>query len=133
MKSILLIDDEKEICESIKMILEYENYYVEYTTDSEKGIEKLKYNSYDSLLLDIQMPGKNGFEILDWIRQNEIDIKVIIISAHNSVENAVRATKLGAFDFLEKPIDRDKLLISVRNSINQSQLVKENKKLKQDE
>ncbi len=132
MKSILLIDDEKEICESIKMILEYENYYVDYTIDSEKGIEKLKYNSYDTLLLDIQMPGKNGFEILDWIRQNEIDIKTIIISAHNSVENAVKATKLGAFDFLEKPIDRDKLLISVRNAINQNELLKENKKLKKD-
>ncbi|MFA3781983.1 sigma-54-dependent transcriptional regulator [Melioribacteraceae bacterium 4301-Me] len=132
MKSILLIDDEREICESIKMILEYENYHVDYTTDSNEGIKKLNENSYDALLLDIQMPNTNGFEILDWIQQNEIDIKTIIISAHSSIENAVKATKLGAFDFLEKPIDRDKLLISVRNAISQNQLQKENKKLKKD-
>lgn len=130
MKSILIIDDEKEICESIKMILEYEDYSVDYTTDSSKGIQKLEYGSYDALLLDIQMPYKNGFEVLNWIREKEILIKVIMISAHASVQNAVNATKLGAFDFLEKPIDRDKLLISVRNAVEQSVLIKENKKLK---
>ncbi|PKL83140.1 MAG: Fis family transcriptional regulator [Ignavibacteriae bacterium HGW-Ignavibacteriae-3] len=130
MKSILVIDDEREICESIKMILEYEDYHVDYTTDSAKGLQKLEFGNYDALLLDIQMPGKNGFEVLTWLRAKEIEIKVIMISAHASVENAVKSTKLGAFDFLEKPIDRDKLLISVRNAVEQSTLLKENKKLK---
>jgi DNA-binding NtrC family response regulator len=130
MKSILIIDDEQQICESIKMILEYENYSVDYTTDSQKGIQKLDYGMYDALLLDIQMPGTNGFEILNWLKEKKNEIKVVIISAHASVQNAVIATKLGAFDFLEKPIDRDKLLISVRNAVEQTNLLKENKKLK---
>lgn len=132
MKSILVIDDELEICESIKMILEYEDYSVDYTTDSTKGVQKLEYGSYDVLLLDIQMPGKNGFEILKWLKEKESEIRVIMISAHATVQNAVTATKLGAFDFLEKPIDRDKLLISVRNACEQSNLIKENKKLKKE-
>ncbi|TSA29531.1 MAG: sigma-54-dependent Fis family transcriptional regulator [Ignavibacteriales bacterium] len=132
MRSILVIDDEREICESIKMILEYEDYLVDYTTDSYKGLQKIEYGNYDALLLDIQMPGKNGFEVLNWLLEKEIDMKVIMISAHASVENAVKSTKLGAFDFLEKPVDRDKLLISVRNAVEQSSLVKENKKLKKE-
>ena len=130
MKSILVIDDEREICESIKMILEYEDYLVDYTSDSGKGLLKLESGNYYALLLDIQMPGKNGFEVLSWLNEKGVDLKVIMISAHASVENAVKSTKLGAFDFLEKPIDRDKLLISVRNAVEQSALSKENKKLK---
>jgi two-component system, NtrC family, nitrogen regulation response regulator NtrX len=130
MKSILIIDDEPEICESIKMILEYEDYYVDYTTDSAKGLNKIEYGNYDVLLLDIQMPDKNGFEVLNWVKEKLIDIKIIMISAHASLENAVKSTKLGTFDFLEKPIDRDKLLISVRNAAEQAHLTKENKKLK---
>lgn len=132
MKSILIIDDEREICESIKMILEYEDYLVDYTTNSFEGLSKIEYGDYNALLLDINIPGKNGFEILNFMKEKEIDLKTIIISAHGSVENAVRATKLGAFDFLEKPIDRDKLLISVRNAVSQSNLIKENKKLRKE-
>ncbi len=130
MKSIIIIDDEKEICESIKMILEYENYHVEYSTDSEEGFNKLRYFDFDALLLDIQMPKLNGFEVLKKIRDNNIQISTIIITAHSSLENAIKATKLGAFDFLEKPIDRDKLLITIRNAVNNSKLIKENKNLK---
>jgi len=130
MKSILVIDDEKEICESIKMILEYEDYSVDFTTDSAKGLQKIEYGSFDALLLDIQMPGKTGFEVLSWLKEKKYDLKVIMISAHGSIENAIKATKLGAFDFLEKPIDREKLLISVRNAVEQSNLLKENRKLK---
>ena len=130
MKSIIIIDDEKEICESIKMILEYENYHVEYSTDSEEGFNKLHYFDFDALLLDIQMPKLNGFEVLKKIRDNDIQISTIIITAHSSLENAIKATKLGAFDFLEKPIDRDKLLITIRNAVNNSKLIKENKNLK---
>ncbi len=130
MKSILIIDDEKEICESIKMILEYEDYSVDYTTDSNKGLEKLEYGIYDALLLDIQMPEKSGFDILKFINEKNLDIKVIVISAYANIQNAIQATKLGAFDFLEKPIDREKLLISVRNAVEQLNLIKENKKLK---
>lgn len=132
MKSILVIDDQREICESIKMILEYEDYSVDYTTDSSKGLQKIEYGNFDALLLDIQMPGKTGFEVLNWLKEKGSDLKVIMISAHGSIENAIKATKLGAFDFLEKPIDREKLLISVRNAVEQSGLLKENKKLKKE-
>lgn len=130
MKTVFIVDDEKEICESIKMILEYEDYHVEYSTDVFQAMEKLKFDSYDTLLLDIQMPGKNGFEFLEWMNSESINIPVIMISAYSSLNNAVKATKLGAFDFIEKPIEREKLLISIRNSIKQIELVKENKHLK---
>ncbi len=131
MKSILIIDDEKEICESISMILEYEDYNVDYTTDAESGLKKIEYNNYDALLLDIQMPKMTGFEVLNWIKQNQIEISTIMISAHGNLENAIKATKLGAFDFIEKPIDRDKLLISIRSAVGTTHLIKENKKLKE--
>ncbi len=132
MSRILIIDDEIEICESLKMILEYENYSVDYTTNPDEGIKKLENMPFDVLLLDIQMPGKSGFEILKWITENNLLISVIIISAHGSVENAIKATKMGAFDFIEKPIDRDKLLISIRNALKTSSLIKENEQLKKD-
>ncbi len=132
MKSILIIDDEVEICESIQMILEYEDYAVEYFTDATKGLARLEEASFDAMLLDIQMPGLNGFEVLQQIREKELSINVIMISAYSSLENAVKATKLGAFDFIEKPIDRDKLLIAIRNAAKNASLVKENKKLKAD-
>ncbi len=130
MNSILIIDDEKEICESIKIILDYEGYNVNYSTSASTGIAKLSEQQYSCLLLDIQMPEMNGFEVLNKVKENNRDISVIIISAHGSVENAIKATRLGAFDFIEKPIDRDKLLISIRNGVEQTNLLLENKEIK---
>ncbi|MBW2998072.1 response regulator, partial [Candidatus Woesearchaeota archaeon] len=129
MKSILIIDDEKEICDSISMILEYEDYMVDHTTDVTQGLKKLEYNEYDALLLDIQMPKMTGFEVLKWIKEQEVNISTIMISAYGNLENAIKATKMGAFDFIEKPIDRDKLLISIRNAVDKTSLVKQNIKL----
>lgn len=114
------------------MILEYEDYNVDITSNVSEGLKKLEYGDFNTLLLDIQMPEMNGFEVLKHIKENGINISVIMISAFSSLENAVKATKLGAFDFLEKPIDRDKLLISVRNALSHNKLLKENKKLKDD-
>jgi len=130
MPNILIIDDEVEICKSIQMILEYKDYSVSYSTDSSSGISKLKTNAFDAALLDIKMPGLNGFEILKELQSNNIKTNIIMISAFSSLENAITATKLGAFDFLEKPIDRDKLLISVRNAVKQTKLQIENSDLK---
>ncbi len=130
MNKIIIIDDEVEICESIKMILEYEDYEVEYFTDAKKGIEHLRDSNYSVMFLDIQMPKITGFEVLSQISQFRNKPNVIMISAHGSLENAVKATKLGAFDFIEKPIDRDKLLISVRNASERAILISENQKLK---
>ena len=131
MSSILIIDDEKEICESIKMILDYEDYNVDYSTSTFQGLEKLFTNKFSCLLLDIQMPEMNGFEVLKKVKENNSSTPVIVISAHGSIENAIKATKLGAFDFIEKPIDRDKLLISVRNAVEQFNLLNENSEIKQ--
>jgi two-component system, NtrC family, nitrogen regulation response regulator NtrX len=130
MKSVLIIDDEKEICESIKMILEYEGYNVDYAVKVTDGLNKLNSIHFSALLLDIQMPEMSGFEVLKRIKDNNNKVSVIIISAHGSVENAIKATKLGAFDFIEKPIDRDKLLISIRNAVGQSNLLLENEEIK---
>jgi len=131
MSFILIIDDEIEICKSIKMILEYDHYTADYSTNPSKALQMIKENNYDAILLDIQMPGLSGFEILEWLKQNKYSTPVVIISAYGNLENAVKATKLGAFDFLEKPIDRDKLLISVRNAVKQNKLITENKELKE--
>jgi two-component system nitrogen regulation response regulator NtrX len=131
MNTILIIDDEIEICESIKMILEYEGYNVQYSIKSNEGVEKALSEDYAALLLDIQMPEMNGFEVLKKVKESNPALSVIMISAHGSVENAIKATRLGAFDFIEKPIDRDKLVISIRNAVEQSNLISENKEYKQ--
>ena len=130
MKSVLVIDDELQICESINMILEYEGYDVESTTSANEGLEKFSSKEFSAVLLDIQMPEMNGFEVLKKIKEQKQSASVIIISAHGSVENAIKATRLGAFDFLEKPIDRDKLLISVRNATETASLKEENEVIK---
>ena len=130
MNKILIIDDEKEICESMKMILEYEGYEANFSTSAIQGLKTLEVNPPGCLLLDIQMPEMNGFEVLKRVKESSPSISVIIISAHGSVENAIKATRLGAFDFIEKPIDRDKLLISVRNAIEQVKLLTENIEIK---
>ncbi|MCS7052471.1 MAG: sigma-54 dependent transcriptional regulator [Ignavibacterium sp.] len=130
MKTVLIIDDEKEICDSISMILEYEGYLVDSTTSAIEGLNKFSEQEFSAVLLDIQMPEMNGFEVLKKIKEIKTTASVIIISAYGNVENAVRATRLGAFDFLEKPIDRDKLLISVRNATEQAILREENQEIK---
>ncbi|MBI5663172.1 MAG: sigma-54-dependent Fis family transcriptional regulator [Ignavibacterium album] len=130
MKPVLIIDDEREICDSISMILEYEGYTVDSTTSASEGLKKFSEQDFSAVLLDIQMPEMNGFEVLKKIKETKPSASVIIISAHGSVENAIKATRLGAFDFLEKPIDRDKLLISVRNATEQATLKEENEEIK---
>lgn len=130
MKTVLIIDDEKEICDSISMILEYEGYLVDSTTSASEGLKKFSEQEISAVLLDIQMPEMNGFEVLKKIKEIKPTASVIIISAYGNVENAVKATRLGAFDFLEKPIDRDKLLISVRNATEQAILREENQEIK---
>jgi len=130
MNSVLIIDDEIQICESIKMILEYEDYYAEFTTSGLTGLEMIKKGKFDAILLDIQMPEINGFELLQKAMEYDHNLNIIIISAFGNIENAVKATRLGAYDFIEKPIDRDKLLISIRNAIRQSTLKKENESMK---
>ncbi|GMU84764.1 MAG: sigma-54-dependent Fis family transcriptional regulator [Ignavibacteriales bacterium] len=130
MNRILIVDDEKEICESIKLILEFEDYTAGYINDGNLAPGVLSEESYDMVLLDIQMGTSNGFEILQQIKAVHPALPVVMISAYGNIQNAVQATRLGAFDFLEKPIDRDKLLITVRNALSQINLARENERLR---
>ena len=126
MKMILVVDDEKSVRDSIKMILEYEKYGVVFAEDGGKAIAAFREQPFDAVLLDIKMPpGKDGIEVLREIKQLNPEVPVIMISGHGTFDTAVEATKSGAFDYLAKPLDRDKLLITLRNSLEQRQLVSE--------
>jgi DNA-binding NtrC family response regulator len=112
------------------MILDYEGYQTDSSLLPTEGLNKIQSQNYSAVLLDLQMPEMNGFEALQRIKEKKAAIPVIIITAHGSIENAIKATKLGAFDFIEKPIDRDKLLISVRNAVDQNKLLVDNEEMK---
>jgi DNA-binding NtrC family response regulator len=131
MKTILIIDDDKSVRDSLKMILEYERYEVEFAENGEEGLRKLDRLAVDVVLLDVKMSGMDGIEVLTKIRQKNEKLPVIMISGHGTIETAVEATKLGAFDFLSKPLDRDKLLVTVRNAIQHARLSEEYEKLQE--
>lgn len=127
---IMVIDDEQAIRDSLQMILEYQKYAVVLASNGIEGLEKLKTLSPEVILLDIKMPGLDGMEVLQRIKANYPQIVVIMISAHGTFQTAVEATKNGAYDFLEKPLDRDRVLITVKNALEQNQLFKQNQALK---
>ncbi|MCI0470716.1 MAG: sigma 54-interacting transcriptional regulator, partial [Candidatus Aminicenantes bacterium] len=127
---ILVIDDEKNILESIKMVLTYENYKVETAGSGLDGVDRFKEIKPDIVLLDVKMPGFNGLEVLKNLKEINQFSEIIMISGHSGIEEAVEAAKLGAFDFLEKPLARDKLLLTVRNAAEKINLMKENFSLK---
>jgi DNA-binding NtrC family response regulator len=130
MKTILIIDDEKSVRDAVKMILSYEKYEVALAEDGTKGLSILDADPIDAVLLDVKMPGIDGIEILQTIKLRFTDMPVIMISGHGTIDTAVEATKLGAFDFLSKPLDRDKLLITVRNALGQKNLASEVKQIR---
>jgi two-component system, NtrC family, nitrogen regulation response regulator NtrX len=130
MPRILIIDDEKNIRNTLREILEYEKYEVDEAPDGEKGIEMIHEKEYNVVLCDIKMPKLDGIEVLEKIMGSSIDVPFIMISAHGTIETAVEATKKGAFDFIEKPPDLNRLLLSIRNALDRSNLVNEAKILK---
>lgn len=130
MAKILIIDDEKSIRSTLKEILEYEKYQVDEAKDGEEGLSMIAKNEYDVVLCDIKMPKVDGMEVLDNILLKGKDLQVIMISAHGSIETAVEATKKGAFDFIPKPPDLNRLLVTVRNALEKTDLVTETKVLK---
>lgn len=132
MPRILIVDDEPGIRESIAMILEYEGYETGAAETGEEGLARITEQKYDAVLLDINMPGIDGFETLRRIKEIDKHLNVVIISAYGNIDNAIKATKTGAFDFLEKPVDRDKLLITVRNASEQAILKKEYETIKKE-
>lgn len=122
MRSILVVDDEKSIRDSIRMILEYEHFDVHFAEDGPSALAKLGAGPFDLVLLDIKMPGMDGMKVLQKIRETKPFLPVVMISGHGTIENAVEATKLGAYDFLPKPLDRDRLLIVTRNATEYKEL-----------
>jgi len=131
MKTILIVDDDKSVRESLKMILEYDHYEVEFAENGEQGLQKIDRLPVDVVLLDVKMSGMDGIEVLTKIRQKNEKLPVVMISGHGTIETAVEATKLGAFDFLSKPLDRDKLLVTIRNAMQQAKLSEEYEKLQE--
>ena len=129
-KKILIVDDEKAIRRTLKEILEYEKYDIEEAEDGEIGLEKIEKNNYDVVILDIKMPKKDGLEVLTEMQQKGIDTPVIVLSGHGNIETAVEAVKKGAFDYIPKPPDLNRLLITVRNAMDKVSLVTETKILK---
>lgn len=127
---ILLIDDDRSIRRTLKEILEYENYSVEEAADGAEGLEKIKNEEYDMVFCDIKMPKMDGMEVLEQAMKAKPDIPIIIISGHGTMETAVLAVKKGAFDFIAKPLDLNRLLITVRNALDKSELITETKTLR---
>jgi two-component system nitrogen regulation response regulator NtrX len=130
MPKILIIDDERFIRASLREILEYEKFEVTEAQDGEEGLAKMQEEDFDLVLCDIKMPKMDGIEVLDQAKAMGRSPQFIMISAHGSIETAVEATKKGAFDFIPKPPDLNRLLLTVRNALDKKQLVTETKVLK---
>src|SRR4051794_13980776 len=120
---VLVVDDETGIREAIRMTLEYEGYRVDEARSGNEGVEKAqKTPPYDAILLDIKMPVLDGMEVLENLKEMKIMTPVVMVSGHGDISTAVECTKRGAFDFLEKPLNREKLLLAVRNAVRQQKL-----------
>ena len=130
MPKILVIDDEKSIRKTLREILEYENFKVDEAADGVEGISLAEKESYDIILCDIKMPKADGMEVLEKIQKVHPDTPVVMISGHGTIETAVEAVKRGAFDFIAKPLDLNRLLVTIRNAIDRGNLVTETKVLK---
>ncbi|MDX9942883.1 MAG: sigma-54 dependent transcriptional regulator [Bacteroidales bacterium] len=130
MARILVIDDERSIRNTLKEILDYEKFEVEVAEDGFEGLEKIENSHFDVVLCDIKMPKMDGIEVLAKIQEKDPDATVVMISGHGSIDTAVEAIKKGAFDFIAKPLDLNRLLITIRNAMDKTQLVTETKVLK---
>lgn len=130
MSNILIIDDEKAIRKTLSEILSYEGYKIDEAGDGEEGIKKVKEKEYDVILCDIKMPKIDGIEFLEKAKEVVPDIPIIMISGHGTIETAVEAVKKGAYDYISKPPDLNRLLITIRNAMDKTTLVAETKVLK---
>ena len=127
---ILVIDDEAGIRSSLKGILEDEGYVVTTTDTGEKGLDLLKGENFDLVLLDIWLPQMSGLDVLEKIKRSEESSQVVMISGHGSIATAVKSTKLGAYDFLEKPLTLEKVILTAKNALRQKRLEEENIQLR---
>jgi DNA-binding NtrC family response regulator len=130
MAKILIIDDERAIRRALREILEFEDFQVDEAENGKEGVDKAKRTLYDIIFCDIKMPEMDGMEVLDALNKEKIESPVIMISGHGTIETAVEAIKRGAFDFIEKPLDLNRILVTVRNAKDRVVLVQETKELK---
>ena len=130
-KKILVIDDEKSILQSLAGILSDEGFIPVCVDSAEEGLERLNSEVIDLVLLDIWMPGMDGIEALKQIKAEYPELQVIMISGHGTIETAVQATKIGAFDFIEKPLSYDKIVLAIKNGLRFSSLETDNLILRQ--
>ena len=130
MATILIIDDEKAIRKTLSEILSFEGYKIDEATDGEEGLKKFREKTYDVVLSDIKMPKIDGIEFLQKAVEINADVPIIMISGHGNIETAVEAVKKGAYDFIQKPPDLNRLLITIRNAMERNSLVSETKTLK---
>jgi len=130
MPRILIIDDERAIRSTLKEILAYEKFEVDEAVDGAEGIKKAETGNFDVILCDIKMPKMDGMEVLSKLQQINADTPVVMISGHGTIDTAVDAIKKGAYDFISKPPDLNRLLVTVRNALDRTSLVKETKVLR---
>ncbi|RYY55375.1 MAG: sigma-54-dependent Fis family transcriptional regulator [Chitinophagaceae bacterium] len=130
MAEILIIDDEKAIRKTLTEILSFEGYKLDEASDGEEGLKKFREKTYDLVLCDIKMPKIDGLEFLQKAGEINPDIPIVMISGHGNIETAVEAVKKGAYDFISKPPDLNRLLITLRNAMERNSLVTETKTLK---
>ena len=130
MSKILVVDDERAIRNSLKEILEFEKHSVDIAEDGESALELFTNNGYDLVLCDIKMPQMDGIEVLEKLQEISAETPVVMISGHGNIDTAVESIKKGAFDFIEKPLDLNRILITIRNATDKNILIKETKILK---
>src|SRR5687768_16829936 len=130
MPAILIVDDEPGVRSALSGVLKDEGYEVDAVDSGEACLERLARQTYDVVVLDIWLPGIDGLATLARMRERQIDVQVVIISGHGNIESAVRAIKMGAFDFVEKPLTLEKTVLVVRNALRQRTLEAENRALR---
>lgn len=130
MSKILVIDDERAIRRALREILEFEDFEVDEAEDGKEGVEKASAEEYDIIFCDIKMPKLDGMEVLEALAEANVEAPVIMISGHGNIDTAVQAIKKGAFDFIEKPLDLNRILVTIRNAKDRTVLVEERKVLK---
>lgn len=121
MESILIVDDDVNLCEMLSGELAEIGYHTHFLTGGEGVLEYVKNNRVDLILLDLKMPGKNGYDVLQELEQNNINLRVIVLTAYADVKSAIDSAKLGAIDFISKPYDFDELLITIRKAIQREE------------
>lgn len=130
MAKILVVDDEKSIRNSLKDVLNYEGHVVEEAEDGMSAVMMVRKTDYDLVLCDVKMPKLDGLEFLEMVSESKPDLNIIMISGHGNIETAVEAIKKGAYDYLAKPLDLNRLLVIIRNGLEKEELVKETKSLR---